>query len=94
MLRRLIESVQYTSARFQKWCTGNNFTQSMNQVAVCWDNSVEDSFFWHLNTNLCHHHSFGTRLAARTAVMDYIDSWHNSERPNARAGYRSPLQAP
>lgn len=84
---------QYTSARFQKWCAGNNVTQSMGQVGVCWDNSVAENFFSHLKTEFYHHRSFATRLAARTAVLDYIESWYNRVRPNARAGHRSPLQA-
>ncbi|MDD0858072.1 DDE-type integrase/transposase/recombinase [Arthrobacter alpinus] len=28
---------QYTSGDFQKWCAGNNVTQSMGEVGVCWD---------------------------------------------------------
>ena len=28
---------QYTSGDFQKWCAGNNVTQSMGEVRVCWD---------------------------------------------------------
>ncbi|AZT92089.1 hypothetical protein CXR23_02135 [Brevibacterium aurantiacum] len=46
-----------------------------------------------MKTEFYHHHSFATRLAARTAVLDYIESWYNRVRPNARAGHRSPLQA-
>lgn len=26
-----------TSGDFQKWCAGNNVTQSMGEVGVCWD---------------------------------------------------------
>lgn len=84
---------QYTSVQFQKWCAGNNVTQSMGAVGVCWDNAVAENFFSHLKTEFYHHHSFATRLAARTAVMDYIESWYNRQRPNARADHRVPVQA-
>lgn len=84
---------QYTSAEFQAWCAGNAVTQSMGKVGVCWDNSVAENFFSHLKTEFYHHHSFATRLAARTAVMDYIESWYNRKRPNVRAGHRTPAVA-
>ena len=93
MLQPPIESAQYTSVQFQKWCAGNNVTQSMGAVGVCWDNAVAENFFSHLKTEFYHHHSFATRLAARTAVMDYIESWYNRQRPNARACHRVPVQA-
>lgn len=84
---------QYTSVQFQQWCAANNVTQSMGAVGVCWDNSVAENFFSHLKTEFYHHHSFATRLAATTAVMDYIESWYNRRRPNARAGHLTPVQA-
>lgn len=84
---------QYTSAEFQRWCTGNNVIQSMGKVGVCWDNAVAENFFSHLKTEFYHHHSFTSRLAARTSVMDYIESWYNRKRPNARAGHRPPAAA-
>ncbi|WP_157691315.1 IS3 family transposase [Brevibacterium sandarakinum] len=93
VLQPPIESAQYTSVQFQQWCAANNVTQSMGAVGVCWDNSVAENFFSHLKTEFYHHHSFATRLAARTAVMDYIESWYNRARPNARAGHLTPVQA-
>ncbi|GAB3551974.1 hypothetical protein GCM10027404_21890 [Arthrobacter tumbae] len=60
---------QYTSSEFQAWCAGNGVTQSMGKVGVCWDNAVAENFFSHLKTEYYHHHSFASRLAARTGVM-------------------------
>lgn len=84
---------QYTSAEFQEWCSGNHVTQSMGKVGVCWDNAVAENFFSHLKTEFYHQYSFASRLAARTGVMDYIESWYNRKRPNARAGHQSPAAA-
>lgn len=84
---------QFTSAQFQAWCAGNGVTQSMGEVGVCWDNAVAENFFSHLKTEFYHHHSFATRLAARTGVMDYIESWYNRRRPNLRADHRPPVVA-
>ncbi len=84
---------QYTSGEFQKWCAGNRVTQSMGAVGVCWDNSVAENFFSHLKTEMYHQHTFGNRLAARTAVMEYIEGWYNRRRPNRRAGGIPPAEA-
>jgi transposase InsO family protein len=84
---------QYTSAEFQAWCAGNGITQSMGKVGVCWDNAVAENFFSHLKTEFYHHHGFGSRLAARTGVVEYIEAWYNRKRPNARAGGQAPAAA-
>jgi transposase InsO family protein len=84
----------YASAEFRGWCAGNNVAQSMGKAGVCRDNAVAENFFAHLKTEL-YHHGFTSRLAARTSVMDYIESWYNRKRPtpNARAGHRPPAAA-
>ena len=84
---------QYTSEEFQTWCGAHGLTQSMGKVGVCWDNAVAENFFSHLKTEFYHHHRFGSRLAARTAVMDYIEGWYNRRRPNRRAGGTPPATA-
>jgi len=70
VLRRPVESVQYTSDEFQKWCGTNGVTQSIGKVGVWWDNAVAENFFSHLKTEFYHHERYGSRLAARTGVMD------------------------
>ena len=84
---------QYTSDEFQNWCGGNRATQSMGAVGVCWDNAVAEYFFSLLLTEMYHQHTFGGRLAARTAVMEYIEGWYNRRRPNRRAGGIPPAAA-
>ena len=65
----------------------------MGKVGVCWDNAVAENFFSHLKTEFYHHHRFGSRLAARTAVMNYVEGWYNRRRPNRRAGGVPPVTA-
>lgn len=55
-----------------------------------WDNSVAENFFSHLKTEMYHQHTFGKRLAARAAVMEYIEGWYNRRWPNLRACLRHP----
>ncbi|QIM16220.1 IS3 family transposase [Leucobacter insecticola] len=84
---------QYTSGEFQGWCANNGITQSMGEVGVCWDNAVAESFFSHLKTEMFYQRSWRTCLHARTAIMDYIESWYNRRRPHARAGGIPPVAA-
>ncbi|THJ64688.1 hypothetical protein E8P82_14335 [Arthrobacter echini] len=56
-------------------------------------NAVAENFFSHLKTEFYHHERFTSRLAARTAVMDYIEGWYNRRRPNRRAGGKAPAAA-
>lgn len=40
---------------------------------MCWDNAFAEYFFSHLKTEFFHLERFGSRFAARTGVMDYIE---------------------
>ena len=59
---------------------------------MCWDDALAENFFSRLKTDM-YHHAFVSRLAARTAVMDYIEAWYNRRRPNKRAGGLPPATA-
>lgn len=84
---------QYTSSQFQKWCAGNKIVQSMGATGVCWDNAVAENFFSHLKTEMYHHYNFPDHLSARTAVMEYIESWYNRRRPHSNNQGMSPAMA-
>jgi len=55
----------------------------MGAVGVCWDNAVAESFLSHLKTEMYYHQLSANHLGARTAVMEYIESWYNRRRPHA-----------
>lgn len=94
VLRRPVESAQYTSAVFQHWCGTNEVTQSMGAVGVCWDNAMTESFFSHMKTEMCYQQQFANHLRARTAVMEYIQSWYNRTRTHAYNGGRQRVALP
>ena len=75
---------QYTSSLFQKWCAANQVTQSMGAVGLFWDNTVAEIFFSQMKTEMYYQHEFENHLTARTAVMEYIESWYNRRRPHSR----------
>jgi len=93
VLQRPVELAQYTSGDFQKWCAANGITQSMGAVGVCWDNAVAECFFSHMKTEMYYQHDFENHLAARTAVMEYIESWYNRRRPHSHNGGLQPAAA-
>lgn len=82
---------QYTSIAFQGWCEASGVRQSMGKTGVCWDNAVAESAFSTLKNEMYHHRAFTHRIAARTAVMEYIETWYNRRRPHTNNGGVSPL---
>ncbi|CBT77156.1 transposase of ISAar25, IS3 family, IS3 group, orfB [Glutamicibacter arilaitensis Re117] len=81
---------QYTSGAFQAWCAEQGVRQSMGRTGVCWDNSVAESTFSTIKNEMYHHRAFTSRVAARTAVMEYIEVWYNRKRPHTANGGLSP----
>jgi len=46
VLRRPVESTQYTSEQFQRLLADNGITCSMSRAGNVWDNSAMESFFY------------------------------------------------
>lgn len=81
---------QYTSDEFQDWCSLYSVRQSMGRSGVCWDNAVAESAFSTIKNEMYHHRAFTSRVAARTAVMEFIEVWYNRKRPHTNNGGLSP----
>lgn len=54
---------------------------------------MAESFFSHLKTEMFHQQTFANYLSARTAVMEYIEAWHNGRQPHCHNGGISPAAA-
>ena len=80
---------QYASAEFRTVLKANGMQQSMSGKGDCWDNSVVESFFGTMKSELCDP-IWETRVAARDAVFDYIETWYNRKRRHSTIGYLSP----
>lgn len=63
----------------------------MSRKGSCWDNSVSESFFHTLKTELVYHQINQTRDEARQAVFEYIEVFYNRERLHSANGYLSPV---
>lgn len=49
----------------------------MSAKGNCYDNTVSESFFHTLKTELTHHISFETKAQAREAIFGFIEIWYN-----------------
>lgn len=81
---------QYASEKFRDELRKHRCMRSMSKKGDCWDNSVAESFFATLKTELIHHEKFKSREQARLRVFDYIEAFYNRRRIHSHLNYQSP----
>jgi putative transposase len=91
VLRRPVESAQYTSAGFAKLAGDHQVTLSLGRTGQCWDNALAESFFAALKGELTDVQPWPTRAAARRAIVEYI-GWYNGTRLHSSLGYCTPAE--
>tara|TARA_R110000868_G_scaffold377347_3_gene642632 strand:+ start:3280 stop:3504 length:225 start_codon:yes stop_codon:yes gene_type:complete len=64
---------QYCSKIYQSSIRHYRFIPSMSRKGNCWDNSIAESFFKTLKTELVYDYHFKTREEARSEIFDYIE---------------------
>ena len=84
--------VQYACTDFRDQLKGLPVLQSMSRKANCWDNSVAESFFKTLKTELIYHTDYPTMQQAKLSIFEYIEGWYNKKRRHSALGNRSPEQ--
>ena len=75
--------------RYQAVLRQHRIRTSMSRKGNCWDNSVAESFFSSLKTEL-HPATWSTRAQARATLAEYIERFYNSARLHSTLGYQSP----
>jgi putative transposase len=83
---------QYASGDYQNALAEVGIVSSMSRKGNCWDNSVAESFFATLKTELVYLRRFATREEARDAIFEFIESFYNRERRHSTLGYLSPVE--
>jgi putative transposase len=81
---------QYTALSFGKRLEEAGVVPSMGRVGSALDNAISESFVASLKTELLHRHRFCTKVAARTAIFEYIEGFYNRVRRHSSLGYLSP----
>jgi putative transposase len=90
VLRRSIESTQYTSIEFGRRCRDAGVRPSMGSVGDAYDNAMCESFFATLECELLARCRFQTPAEARSAVFAFIEGFYNPRRRHSSIGYLSP----
>ncbi len=83
---------QYASEDYQRALQNAGILCSMSRRANCWDNSVAESFFGTLKTELIHPRMFSSRAIAKTTIAEWIEVFYNRQRIHSTIGYLSPFQ--
>jgi putative transposase len=83
---------QYASHDYRTALKTAGITCSMSRKANCWDNSVAESFFGTLKTELVHRYIFDSQITARTAIAEWIEVFYNRQRIHSSIGYVTPVQ--
>ena len=91
VLRRPVESTQYTSAEFHALCETHGVQQSMGKTGVCWDNAMAESFFATYKLELIELESWPTRARARTATVHWLEAVYNRQRRHSAIDMLSPV---
>jgi putative transposase len=83
---------QYCSIEYQAELRKHGIRISMSGKGNCYDNSVVETFFKTLKSELVWRTVFQTRAEAKAAIGRYIDGFYNSVRRHSTLDYVSPIQ--
>jgi hypothetical protein len=92
VLRRPIESAQYTSYAFSERLLDTGTTASLGSVGDSFDNAMAESWFGTIKVELLNRRIWRTRQEAEMAIFRWIEGWYNPRRIQAGLGWRSPLE--
>jgi transposase InsO family protein len=82
--------VQYACTAYRALLAAHGIEASMSRRGDCWDNAVAESFFATVEWELIARHRWATRVEARRALFQYIETWYNRRRRHSTLGYQSP----
>lgn len=81
---------QYCSDDYQRLLKRAGMIPSMSGKGNCFDNAMVETVFKTIKSELIWRTSFQTRLAAESALGQYIDGFYNPRRRHSALAYKSP----
>lgn len=96
LLHHADHGTQYTSLEFSNRLTDWGVTASYGSVGDCFDNAAMESTWATIKKEIRHIHGDWetmTRRQLRTILFDYIETFYNRQRHQARLGHRTPAEA-
>lgn len=83
---------QYASDLFRSRLKLAGLIASMSRKGNCYDNAHVESFFHSLKTELVYRTTFKTRVEAKQAIFEWIETWYNRQRRHSALDYMSPTE--
>ena len=83
---------QYCSYDYRKLLTATGMHSSMSGKGNCYDNSMVETVFKTIKSELVWRTSFQTRRLATNGLGRYIDGFYNPIRRHSALGYKSPIK--
>ena len=81
---------QYCSQEYRSLLERFGLQTSMSRTGNCFDNAPMESFWGTLKQELVHHRHYGSRREAVRDITEYVESFYNRQRRQARLGFLSP----
>lgn len=82
----------YASGDYRRCLQRFGIVASMSRKGDCWDNSVAESFFSSLKSELVHGDSYASHAEATTSIAEYIEGFYNPVRRHSYLGYNNPIE--
>lgn len=83
---------QFTSVEYQNKLALYGINASMSSKGNCYDNSMVESFFGTLKTELEWNQKFDSIEQAKASIFEYVECWYNNKRRHSSLGYLSPKE--
>ena len=90
LLRGPVEPKQFTSWAFSQNVRDARIAPSMGAVGSAYDNARMESFWARVQVELLNRRRWKTRIELATAIHDYIELFHNTQRRRSALGMRTP----
>ena len=91
MLRRPLESAQYTSIDFTQTLADHRVLQSVGSVGDAYDNAMAESFVDSFKTELINDRIWQTKSHLELAIVEYI-GWFYHDRLHSQLGDLPPIE--
>ena len=85
----------YTSGDLALTMADHDVSGSFGRTGVCWDNAAMEATWATIKREIKHIHGDWetmTRSQLRTVLFDYIETFYNRQRHQARLGHRTPTE--
>jgi putative transposase len=92
VLRRPVESTQYTSWTFTRRVYEARLVPSMGTIGDCYDNGMMESFWGRMQTELLNRRRWRTRIELANAIFEYLEIFHNRQRRHSALDMLSPIE--